>query len=115
MYVLTLATPFSPIKIGRTEEIAKKKGIQASQLVIAWILAQGEDFIPIPGTKKVKYLEENAESVNVKVSKEEDAEIRKAIEAAGGMKGARYPPAVMQGCFGDSPDYEQWKAEKAKH
>lgn len=63
-----------------------------------------DDFIPIPGTKRIKYLEENVDAVNVKLSKEEEASIRKTIESVGGSKGARYPPAMMARLFGDSPE-----------
>lgn len=84
--------------------IAEKKGVTAGQLTLAWVLAQGEDFIPIPGTKRVKYLEENAKAAEVELSAAEDKEIRAAIEKAGGSKGARYPPAMMSKCFGDSPE-----------
>ena len=84
--------------------IAKRKGITAGQLSLAFCLQQGDDFIPIPGTKRVKYLQENAEAVNVKISDQEMTEIRKAIEAIGGMQGERYPAAMMAACFGDSPE-----------
>lgn len=76
-------------------EIAQKKGCTAGQLSLAWVLAQGEDFIPIPGTKRVKYLEENVKAVEVELSKDEEAEIRKAIESVGGSKGDRYPASMM--------------------
>jgi diketogulonate reductase-like aldo/keto reductase len=62
------------------------------------------DFIPIPGTKRVKYLEENLQAVHVKLTPDEVTKIRKAIESVGGSKGARYPPAMMAKCFGDSPE-----------
>jgi aryl-alcohol dehydrogenase-like predicted oxidoreductase len=84
--------------------IAEKKRVTTSQLVLAWILAQGEDFIPIPGTKRVKCLEENAKAVEVHLSDAEVQEIRKEIEKVGGGKGERYPPALMARCFGDSPE-----------
>ena len=84
--------------------IAEKKRVTTSQLVLAWILAQGEDFIPIPGTKRVKYLEENAKAVEVHLSDAEVQEIRKEIEKVGGGKGERYPPAMMALCVGDSPE-----------
>jgi aryl-alcohol dehydrogenase-like predicted oxidoreductase len=87
--------------------IAEKKGVTPSQLVLAWVLAQGDDFIPIPGTKRVKYLEENAKAPDVTLSKEEEQEIRKEIEKVGGGKGERYPPAMMLKCFGDSPELEK--------
>lgn len=100
--------------------MAAKKGCTAGQLVLAWVLAQGkldlidyarkayhrlgDDFLPIPGTKRVKYLEENAKAVDVKLSAEEVKAIRNACEKVGGGKGARYPPAMMAKCFGDSPE-----------
>lgn len=85
-------------------DLANKKGCTPGQLSLAWVLAQGEDFLPIPGTKRVKYLEENAKAVEVQLSKGEEAEIRKAIESVGGSKGDRYPPAMMARLFGDSPE-----------
>ncbi|KAK8058082.1 aldo-keto reductase [Apiospora phragmitis] len=84
--------------------IARGKGCTPGQLSLAWVLAQGEDFIPIPGTKRVKYLEENAEAVKVQLSPDEEKKIWQAIESVGGSKGARYPPAMMSKCFGDSPE-----------
>ena len=59
--------------VGR--EIATKKGCTASQLCLAWVLAQGDDFIPIPGTKKEKYLRENLGALEVVLTKEDLAEI----------------------------------------
>lgn len=84
--------------------IAEKKGVTLGQLVLAWVLAQGEDFIPISGTKRVKYLEENTKAVDVHLSDEEERETRKEIEKAGGMKRERYPPGMLDTCFGDSPE-----------
>ncbi|KAF2229540.1 aldo-keto reductase [Viridothelium virens] len=84
--------------------MASKKGVTPGQLVLAWVLQQGNDFLPIPGTKRVKYLEENAEAINVHLSDEEVKLIRGEVEKVGGGKGARYPPAMMAKCFGDSPE-----------
>ncbi|KAI8626304.1 aldo-keto reductase [Xylariaceae sp. FL1651] len=84
--------------------IAKEKGCTPGQLSIAWLLAQGDDIIPIPGTKRVKYLEENVAAVNVSLTKDEEARIRQAIDSIGGSKGDRYPPAAMSVLFGDSPE-----------
>ncbi|CAG8827772.1 5698_t:CDS:2, partial [Racocetra persica] len=72
------------------EKIAEKKGVTASQLSLAWVLAQGENIVAIPGTKKVKYLEENVHAENVKLTAEELAEIRKIIDSIG-VAGTRYP------------------------
>ncbi|KAK5144196.1 hypothetical protein LTR32_003837 [Rachicladosporium monterosium] len=90
--------------VNTLSEVASKKGCTPSQLALAWVLAQGDDFLPIPGTKRVKYLLENAEATNIKLSKEEEANIRKAIDSVGGTKGERYPAAMMAKCFGDSPE-----------
>ncbi|KAH9909550.1 aldo-keto reductase [Xylariomycetidae sp. FL2044] len=87
--------------------IAKEKGCAPSQLSLAWVLAQGEDIIPIPGTKRTKYLEENAAAINIKLSQEEEARIRKAIDSVGGSKGARYPAAMMSVLFGDSRELSE--------
>jgi aryl-alcohol dehydrogenase-like predicted oxidoreductase len=84
--------------------IAKRKGITAGQLSLAFVLAQGQDFLPIPGTKRVKYLQENAKAMNVKLSEEELKEIRAEIDKLGGMQGERYPSKMMAACFGDSPE-----------
>ncbi|KAI1339094.1 aldo-keto reductase [Xylariaceae sp. FL0016] len=84
--------------------LAKEKGCTPGQLSIAWVLAQGDDIIPIPGTKHLKYLEENVAAINVKLSPEEEGRIRKAIDSVGGSKGARYPQAMMSVLFGDSPE-----------
>lgn len=84
--------------------MADKKGVTPGQLVLAWVLAQGDDFIPIPGTKRRKYLEENAKATDIKLSDAEVQEIRSAIEKAGGGKGERYPPAMQAHVFGDSPE-----------
>ncbi|KAJ3578106.1 hypothetical protein NPX13_g2464 [Xylaria arbuscula] len=85
-------------------EIAKEKGFTPGQLSIAWVLAQGDDVIPIPGTKRVKYLEENMKSVELTLTKEEEARIRQAIESVGGSKGDRYAAGAMSVLFGDSPE-----------
>ncbi|KAJ2990793.1 hypothetical protein NUW58_g2774 [Xylaria curta] len=84
--------------------IAKEKGCTAGQLSIAWLLAQGDDIIPIPGTKRLKYLEENIKSVDVTPTKEEEAKIRHAVGSVGGSKGERYGPAMVHTLFGDSPE-----------
>jgi aryl-alcohol dehydrogenase-like predicted oxidoreductase len=67
------------ILVERLEAIAKRKGATASQLALAWVLAQGEDVIPIPGTKRRKYLEENAAAANFKLTGAEIQEIEAAI------------------------------------
>lgn len=83
-------------------KIADKKGCTKSQLTLAWLMAQGDDIIPIPGTKKIKYLEENMGALKVQLTAEENKEIREAIEAAD-IHGERYPEAMSSALFGDTP------------
>lgn len=83
--------------------ISKKKGCTPAQLTLAWLLAQGEDIIPIPGTKKIKYLEENIGALKVTLSKEEEQEIRSLVENAE-VHGGRYPEGMGGHLFADTPD-----------
>ncbi|PTB64819.1 Aldo/keto reductase [Trichoderma citrinoviride] len=85
-------------KIGR---IAASKGVTPGQLTLAWLLAQGDDIFPIPGTKKVKYLEENLGAINVTLTKEEEAEIRKAVDETE-VTGGRYPDAMAGQLYVDT-------------
>ena len=66
--------------VNHFKKFADKKGCSASQLALAWLLKQGRDIIPIPGTKKVKWLEENWEGLNVVLSDDEEREIREFVE-----------------------------------
>jgi aryl-alcohol dehydrogenase-like predicted oxidoreductase len=76
------------------ERMAKEKGCTPSQLALAWVLAQGEDIVPIPGTKRIKYLEENAGAIRVKLTPE-DLKRLDAILPPGAAAGTRYPEAGM--------------------
>jgi aryl-alcohol dehydrogenase-like predicted oxidoreductase len=86
-------------------QLAEKKKVTPGQLTLAWILAQGDDFIPIPGTKKIKYLEENVAAVNIQLSEQEKATIRKAVEGAE-VAGERYPPGDIELILLDTPPKE---------
>jgi aryl-alcohol dehydrogenase-like predicted oxidoreductase len=83
-------------------ELAKKKGCTAGQLTLAWLLAQGEDIIPIPGTKKIKYLEENLGALKIKLTREEVKQIRDLVSAAE-VHGDRYGDAMAKYLFADTP------------
>jgi aryl-alcohol dehydrogenase-like predicted oxidoreductase len=80
--------------VHRIEEIAREKGCKPSQLALAWVLAQGGDVVPIPGTKRVAYLEENVAALQVSLSQED---LKRIDEAApkGAAAGTRYPEAHM--------------------
>jgi aryl-alcohol dehydrogenase-like predicted oxidoreductase len=76
--------------VARIEEVSNEKGVTPSQLALAWVLAQGEDIVPIPGTKRVKYVEENVGAVDVQLT---DDDLRRIEEAfpKGATAGDRYP------------------------
>ena len=76
--------------VTRVQEIAEEKGVAPGQLALAWLLHQGDDIVPIPGTKRRKYLEENAAATEVELT---DADLARIDEAApkGVAAGERYP------------------------
>ena len=76
--------------VDRVREIAAEKGVTATQLALAWVLAQGEDVVPIPGTKRVRHLEENAAAANLELDKE-DLDRLDQVVPVGVAAGDRYP------------------------
>jgi aryl-alcohol dehydrogenase-like predicted oxidoreductase len=76
--------------VAKVEELAGEKGVTPSQLALAWVLAQGEDIVPIPGTKRVKYLEENVGAVDVELTEDDLRRIDEAFPK-GVAAGDRYP------------------------
>jgi aryl-alcohol dehydrogenase-like predicted oxidoreductase len=76
----------------KVAEIAERKDITPAQLALAWVLAQGEDLVPIPGTKRRKYLEENAAAVDVELTPEDLEQIEAELPP---VSGARYDEAGM--------------------
>jgi aryl-alcohol dehydrogenase-like predicted oxidoreductase len=80
------------------QAIAGRKGCTPAQLALAWVLAQGPDLIPIPGTKKSARLQENIGALGVQLSPAEVAEITGAVPK-GAVKGTRYPEAQMQSLY----------------
>ena len=84
--------------VGRLEAIAAEKGCTAAQLALAWLLAQGTDVIPIPGTKQVARLEENLGAMNVRLSPADIERISAAIPI-GAAAGTRYPAGGMGGVY----------------
>jgi aryl-alcohol dehydrogenase-like predicted oxidoreductase len=81
--------------VEKIQQLAARKGCTPSQLALAWVLAQGSDFAPIPGTKRRKYLEENAAAEKVSLSPADLAEID-AIAPRGVASGGRYDEAGMR-------------------
>ena len=80
--------------VDKVAALARAKGCTAGQLALAWVLAQGDDIVPIPGTKKIRYLEENLEAMKVRLTPEDLAQIE-AVFPAGRAAGARYYAAAM--------------------
>ncbi|KAG1848419.1 NADP-dependent oxidoreductase domain-containing protein [Suillus tomentosus] len=82
--------------------VGEQYNATAGQVALAWLLPQGEDVIPIPGTK-VKYLEENLGAVNVSLSPESVQEVRVIAKKADWVVGDRYPPAAMKALYAETP------------
>jgi aryl-alcohol dehydrogenase-like predicted oxidoreductase len=78
--------------VRRVDALAKEKRCTPGQLALAWLLAKGEDIVPIPGTKHCKYVEENVGALNVKLSGADIAQ----IEGLGVAAGARYAEGAMR-------------------
>jgi aryl-alcohol dehydrogenase-like predicted oxidoreductase len=78
----------------KVAEIAQEKGITPAQLALAWVLAQGEDLVPIPGTKRREYLEQNAAAVDVELTADDLARIDTELPD---VAGERYDEAGMAG------------------
>ena len=78
--------------VAKLREIAREKGITPAQLALAWVLAQGDDIVPIPGTKRRSYLEENAAAADVQLTNDDLARIDAELP---GVSGDRYGEAGM--------------------
>jgi aryl-alcohol dehydrogenase-like predicted oxidoreductase len=85
--------------VDRVREVADAKGVQPGQLALAWLLAQGDDVVPIPGTKRRTYLEENVAAADIELSADDLARIDE-LAPVGGAAGDRYPD--MAGVSGRS-------------
>jgi aryl-alcohol dehydrogenase-like predicted oxidoreductase len=81
--------------VQRVEAMAKKKGCTPAQLALAWLLAQGEDIVPIPGTKRTQRVDENLGALDVPLSPAEVRELSDAVPV-GAAAGTRYPEAAMK-------------------
>jgi aryl-alcohol dehydrogenase-like predicted oxidoreductase len=81
--------------VERVRGLAAEKNCEPAQLALAWVLAQGEDVVPIPGTKRRKYLEQNAGAVNVELTAEDRRRIEEVLSAHE-VAGARYPEQAMR-------------------
>jgi aryl-alcohol dehydrogenase-like predicted oxidoreductase len=83
------------VLVERVRAIAQRKGATPGQMALAWVLAKGEDLVPIPGTKRRKYLEENVAAADIQLNASEVAELDAAIPASE-IAGDRYAAAAMR-------------------
>jgi aryl-alcohol dehydrogenase-like predicted oxidoreductase len=83
------------VLVERVKAIAARRGATAGQLALAWVLAKGEDLVPIPGTKRRKYLEENAAAADIKLTPAEVAELEAAVPQ-NEIVGERYAEGSMK-------------------
>jgi aryl-alcohol dehydrogenase-like predicted oxidoreductase len=83
------------VLVERVKAIATRKGVKAGQLALAWVLAKGQDLVPIPGTKRRSYLEENAAAAQIVLGPDEVAALEAAMPADQ-IAGDRYAPAGMK-------------------
>jgi aryl-alcohol dehydrogenase-like predicted oxidoreductase len=81
--------------VRRIEPVAKEKGCTPGQLALAWLLAQGPDIVPIPGTKRKERLDENVKATAVRLDARDTQRIAEAIPS-GAAAGTRYPEAMMK-------------------
>ncbi|KAH8116182.1 Aldo/keto reductase [Phellopilus nigrolimitatus] len=90
--------------VGELQKIGDKHGATSGQVALAWLLAQGKDVIPIPGTTRTKYLKENLGGADLKLTEGEVAEVRHIAENAEASKnGIRYPEGMQEQLFADTP------------
>lgn len=92
--------------VATLKEIAARHNATNSQLVLAWLLKQWDMVIPIPGTKRIKYYDENMGALRLNISDEENEEIRKAINKTT-IIGDRYPPGWSASLFTDTVPLKQ--------
>jgi aryl-alcohol dehydrogenase-like predicted oxidoreductase len=83
--------------------VADRKGCSLPQLALAWLLKQGDDVFPIPGTRRIKYLEENWRALDVTLTDEEEAEIRAIVDEAP-LAGGPVPPQFTEMLFRDTKE-----------
>ena len=81
--------------VDKVNELAKAKGVTAGQLALAWVLAQGDDIVPIPGTTKRRHLKENVAALDVELTADDLSAIDEVLPK-GAAAGTRYPEALMR-------------------
>ncbi|KAK3385640.1 NADP-dependent oxidoreductase domain-containing protein [Podospora didyma] len=99
--------------VDAVKTIAAKKGVTAGQTALAWLLSQGDDIFPIPGTITRDYIKENFDAINVQLTPEEAKHIRELVDKAS-VFGERYPAEHAHALFADTPLLEGWKKEEGE-
>ena len=84
--------------VAAIEAMARDKGCTPGQLALAWLLAQGQDIVPIPGTKRTERVDENLAALDVALSADEVARLSSAVPP-GAAAGTRYPEGGMKGVY----------------
>ncbi|KZV87722.1 aldo-keto reductase [Exidia glandulosa HHB12029] len=97
--------PKNLVLVDKLRALAEKKGVTIGQLTLAWVLAQGDDIIPIPGTTEISRLEENVGALKVQITPEEDKEIRSLLTDISGDRAIPGPMAELM--FTDTPPLEK--------
>ena len=82
--------------VDKVKDLATVKGVTPGQLVLAWLLAQGNDVVPIPGTRRIRHLEENLAAADIRLTDAELEQISQAVPP-GAAAGERYPEEGMKG------------------
>ena len=85
-------------KVAAIEAVARAKGCKPGQVALAWLLAQGDDIVPIPGTKRADRVDENLAALGVVLSADEVAQLSAALPP-GAAAGTRYPEAAMKAVY----------------
>ncbi|EIN08935.1 Aldo/keto reductase [Punctularia strigosozonata HHB-11173 SS5] len=88
-------------------EVAQRCGATPGQVALAWLLAQGDDIVPIPGTRRIENLEENLGALSVKLSPEDVQQVRELAARSELASVNRYPEASMQVVYADTPELEE--------
>lgn len=87
--------------VRKFQALSEKKGCNVSQLALAWLLKQGEDIIPNPGTKRIEYLEDNWKAMQIQLTDDEEKEVRAFVEKAE-TAGHQMPPGMEEMQFEDT-------------
>lgn len=98
--------------VDRFRAVAEKYGVSTGQLTLAWIIAENPDFVPIPGSRTIARLEENAKAGEIPLALEDVRALRAVVDTVD-VKGALYPEEMMKLVASDSIPLSEYKGERA--